>query len=364
MNTTPYQILEVALGADWEEIKKAYKKQALKWHPDKNLNNKEVAEQKFKEISNAFEKLYKEKFGSDEEDTQIFDPQDIIDEFFAEAGLSSYESWKNSFLDLSKKITIDNIKTWMERIESEIDDDPNFWNQFGRNWEEKIKQMDNIDQISSFREEISQALKKIDDEQFAKERAKVDEFVRNSDKGLQFIKKHLKHKNLSNADFNDYIKRSSPALMTVGNNWYEEHINWGHKSSIETYISLIDNCADEKQRILDEKRANWNRKKGGDYQERAETINEINVYWGSKMAINGKSLTEVIGSDWKLQINKSKGSDINKKKDYFKKMIDKVKQNDQNSSSREYLPYILGGVGIFALLSLIIVLATNNKRRR
>jgi hypothetical protein len=32
------------------QIKKAYKKQALKWHPDRNLDNKAQAEEKFKEL--------------------------------------------------------------------------------------------------------------------------------------------------------------------------------------------------------------------------------------------------------------------------------------------------------------------------
>src|SRR3954453_15966567 len=116
--------------------------------------------------------------------------------------------------------------------------------------------MDDSDRIISFQSEMLETLKKINEEKFSKERAKHDEFIENSDKGLKFIKKNLKHKNLSNADFNDYIKKSSPALMTVGNNWYEEHINSGHESSINTYISLIDNCANEKQVLLDKQRAN------------------------------------------------------------------------------------------------------------
>ncbi|XP_073691998.1 dnaJ homolog subfamily B member 6b isoform X2 [Garra rufa] len=52
-----YEILGVTKNASHDDIKKAYRKKALKWHPDKNPNNKEQAEKMFKEISEAYEVL-------------------------------------------------------------------------------------------------------------------------------------------------------------------------------------------------------------------------------------------------------------------------------------------------------------------
>jgi DnaJ family protein B protein 4 len=46
-----YSILGIDKTASDEDIKKAYRKQALKWHPDRNIQNKEQATTKFKEIA-------------------------------------------------------------------------------------------------------------------------------------------------------------------------------------------------------------------------------------------------------------------------------------------------------------------------
>lgn len=62
-----YEILSISQSASNEEIKKAYRKLALKWHPDKNLDRKEVAEINFKLISEAYEVL------SDTNKRQIYD---------------------------------------------------------------------------------------------------------------------------------------------------------------------------------------------------------------------------------------------------------------------------------------------------
>ena len=46
-----YAILGVDKNATDDEIKKAYRKMAKKWHPDANPDNREEAEEKFKEVA-------------------------------------------------------------------------------------------------------------------------------------------------------------------------------------------------------------------------------------------------------------------------------------------------------------------------
>nr|AEE61675.1 unknown [Dendroctonus ponderosae] len=62
-----YKVLEVSKSSTTAEIKKAYRKLALKWHPDKNQDNIDEATKKFKEISEAYEVL------SDDKKRRVYD---------------------------------------------------------------------------------------------------------------------------------------------------------------------------------------------------------------------------------------------------------------------------------------------------
>jgi len=68
-----YQTLGVEKTASQDEIKKAFRQLARKYHPDANPENKKEAETKFKEISEAYEVL------SDESKRKMYDQTGTVD---------------------------------------------------------------------------------------------------------------------------------------------------------------------------------------------------------------------------------------------------------------------------------------------
>jgi molecular chaperone DnaJ len=91
-----YEVLGIARGASQEEIKKAYRQLALKYHPDRNAGDKE-AEEKFKEAAEAYEVLT--------------DPQkrERYDRFGHEGLRSGFGGFSGFDFDLS-----DALRTFME----------------------------------------------------------------------------------------------------------------------------------------------------------------------------------------------------------------------------------------------------------
>lgn len=118
-----YQVLGVHRNSSPEDIKKAYRRLALKWHPDKNPDNKEEAERKFKEVAEAYEVLSDakkrdiyDKFGKEglagggggggshydhpfEFGFQFRSPDDVFRDFFGGRDPFSFDFFEDPFDD-------------------------------------------------------------------------------------------------------------------------------------------------------------------------------------------------------------------------------------------------------------------------
>ncbi|KAM1648145.1 hypothetical protein FF1_009456 [Malus domestica] len=79
-----YKILGVSKTTSISEIKRAYKKLALQWHPDKNVENRQEAEDKFREIAAAYEVL------GDEDKRTRYDRGEDIEEMGMGGGGSGF----------------------------------------------------------------------------------------------------------------------------------------------------------------------------------------------------------------------------------------------------------------------------------
>ncbi len=105
-----YELLEISKSATKEEIQKAYRKMALKWHPDRNPNNKEQAEEMFKKIGEAHEVLIDDnkrtiydKFGAEGLKNNggnpfeggNFNPFDLFSNMFAGGGMPGMPNMSN-----------------------------------------------------------------------------------------------------------------------------------------------------------------------------------------------------------------------------------------------------------------------------
>jgi len=111
-----YDILDVSQDSDIDTIKKAYRRLAVKWHPDKNPNNIEEATKKFKDISEAYQIL------SDSEKKKNYDmygktpnhfrsPEDLFTQLFSNFDPIVSDFLTNTLTKITKSFTKDKNKS-------------------------------------------------------------------------------------------------------------------------------------------------------------------------------------------------------------------------------------------------------------
>lgn len=129
-----YDILGVSKTASEEDIKKAYRKLAIRYHPDKNQGNK-TAEEKFKEAAEAYEVLsssekrkiydnfgHKGLEGASQKSSGGINMEDIFGEFFGSAfsgfsfaGSNRGHNFKGSDLRIRIKLSLEEISRGVEK---------------------------------------------------------------------------------------------------------------------------------------------------------------------------------------------------------------------------------------------------------
>ena len=94
-----YDILELPDNSSDDQVKRAYKKLAIKYHPDKNPDNRETAEEKFKEVAEAYEIVTnKDKYKNKMFETNQFnfvDPDELFAEIFKNMNVSQNHGSNN-----------------------------------------------------------------------------------------------------------------------------------------------------------------------------------------------------------------------------------------------------------------------------
>lgn len=106
----PYEVIGVKEGASKEEIKKAYREQAKKYHPDQYNNNplKDLAEEKMRELNEAYDYLMNNSESS------------YRSEGYSESSYSSYRSSENNGYADYNSIRMDIQNGYIQRAESTL----------------------------------------------------------------------------------------------------------------------------------------------------------------------------------------------------------------------------------------------------
>lgn len=181
-NYDPYRVLGIEVGSSDGAIDKAFKKLALKWHPDKNPNNKDEAQKHFIEIYKAYEFL-KDKVQKTEFDSAAV----------AKKKRAEYESHRKATSSTKRQHFLEKLHAKEKAHETK--EAPAKSTKRSADEEALLRQ---------FRREGAQLLKRMAEEQAAAEQeARLKEHERRQREHAEAATKHHPHANLYNMSLDD-----------------------------------------------------------------------------------------------------------------------------------------------------------------
>lgn len=91
-----YAVLGISTDATDVEVKKAYRKLALEYHPDRNPNNLD-AERKFQVVNNAYEEIVKRRSGTFRYNHCVYSDGSMSEEFVRQQKFEEYQGYKTTY---------------------------------------------------------------------------------------------------------------------------------------------------------------------------------------------------------------------------------------------------------------------------
>ena len=280
-----YEVLDVDMDATDEDLKKAYKYQALRWHPDKNQSDPEIAAEKFLELQTAFEILsdskkraWYDKF----RDRILRGVEDIVDDksidlepFMASSCYSGYGDDDEGFYGVYRKLFDEIIK---EEYLYQDEDDPtppsfgnrdtdyeqvhafySYWNSFctKKTFDHLMKydilEAPNRRVLRLMEKEnikIRDQAKKVRNEAVRK----LVTFVRKKDRRVLENKKKLNDKNVANREKAEQNRRTQ---FMNHRKTVEEHsgqeADWASMKSLERSLKTLERGLDREKEVKTKK---------------------------------------------------------------------------------------------------------------
>ena len=333
-----YEILGVSETATLEEIKKAYRKLAMKWHPDKwmskSLEEKEEANKKMKEINKAFEVLGDEElrkrydlgltdFPADDFNFQ-YDPKEEVrkqEEELRRREINiidlELEILKLEMKALDRSSTLNEIgaalcftfpRVHAEDLEAE--GYSRLWEPY-QSWGEKVVKMeitipkgkDRSEELKNFKEEMIKAIKEVETTLRIREENKKkseDDFELNQTRTVAFqeIEKSMNEKGLKMEDLGQYSNYQE-RINSLGEVWDIRNF----REEVISFISKLTRKETEKEKQEDKKRAEEQAKQQELSQQKHKSITEITSALNQEpFSLKNNELSSQY-QNWEAQIN-------------------------------------------------------------